>query len=320
MKVKTKLLVGAVCCFIITATAQKPVLEFRSDGKFKIAQIADPHYHEDKVQRLKTIGEMLDTEKPDLVVYTGDFVNADCTDLFKDLDTLFNLCISREILWAFTLGNHDDEHAVSREKVAHYIVSMPFCVGEIGPENIGGYGNYTLEIKNKDANTPAFLLYCFDNAYQPEGFEAKGWVTFEQLSWYRTKSAAYTAANGGKPLPAIAFFHIPLDEYVWISTNPKKSKMLGDKGEKECLGVLNSGLFQSFHDCKDVFATFCGHDHLNDYIGEYHGITLAYGRSSCQIKVIGSRLIEISAVPSQPRLTTWLRLADGSKINEYIIP
>jgi len=315
--IKRVLVIALLVEVAIMVEAQKPSLQFRNDGTFKIAQIADPHYSEGKEHRLKFINEMLDIEKPDLVVYTGDFVNSEDV---KDIDALFDLCISRKQLWTFTLGNHDDEHAFTRERLARYLVAKPYCIGEIGPENIGGYGNYVLEVKNKGVEKPSFLIYCFDNSYQPAGFEAKGWVSFEQLSWYRAKSAAYTAANDGSPLPAIAFFHIPMDEYVWVSSNPDKSKMLGDKGEKECLGVLNSGLFQTFHDCKDVFATFCGHDHLNDYIGEYYGITLAYGRSLCQIEVIGSRIIEISGDPSKPRLKTWLHLVDGSIVNEYIIP
>ena len=39
------------------------------------------------------------------------------------------------------------------------------------------------------------------------------WFTFDQVNWYRSQSAAYTERNGGKPLPALAFFHIPLPEY-----------------------------------------------------------------------------------------------------------
>jgi len=258
---------------------------------------------------------MLETEKPDLVVYTGDFVNS---NEVKDLDVLFDLCIQRKIPWAFTLGNHDDEHAFTREKLAQYLVEKPYCIGEIGPD-IGGYGNYIVEIRKQNEEKPSFLLYCMDNAYQPAGFEAKGWVTYEQIGWYRARSAEYTAQNGNKPLPAIAFFHIPLDEYTWVSSHPKESKMLGDKGEQECLGVLNSGLFQAFWERKDVFAVFCGHDHLNDYLGIYHGIVLAYGRSSCQIEVIGSRIIELYS-NGKPRLKTWLRLANGRKINETSLP
>ena len=38
-------------------------------------------------------------------------------------------------------------------------------------------------------------------------------LTFDQINWYRQQSAAYKAQNGGQPLPALAFFHIPLPEY-----------------------------------------------------------------------------------------------------------
>ena len=32
-------------------------------------------------------------------------------------------------------------------------------------------------------------------------------------NWYVESSVGYTERNGGKPLPSLAFFHIPFPEY-----------------------------------------------------------------------------------------------------------
>jgi hypothetical protein len=82
-----------------------------------------------------------------------------------------------------------------------------------------------------------------------------------------------TAKNGGEPLPALAFFHIPLPEYTEID----KQTTIGNVLEKVCPAPLNSGLFTSMCECKDVMGTFVGHDHTNNYIGCLHNICLAYG-------------------------------------------
>ena len=64
-----------------SAQAQRPALEFNGEGKFKIAQFTDVHldlgnpYRQ--AQAEKTIAQMryiLDAERPDLVVFTGDVV------------------------------------------------------------------------------------------------------------------------------------------------------------------------------------------------------------------------------------------------------
>ena len=52
---------------------------------------------------------------------------------------------------------------------------------------------------------------------------------------------------------------------------------MGDKDEDVACPKVNSGLYNALLESKDVMATFCGHDHNNNYIGTLNNIALAYG-------------------------------------------
>ena len=58
--------------------AQKSILKFNTDGNFKIVQFTDTHYKVDDQANsqvaLDRMNEVLDAEKPDFVIFTGDVV------------------------------------------------------------------------------------------------------------------------------------------------------------------------------------------------------------------------------------------------------
>lgn len=54
----------------------------------------------------------------------------------------------------------------------------------------------------------------------------------------------------------------------------------GIKEEFVCCPKVNTGLFDSFKAEKNIKGVFCGHDHDNDYSGQYKGIELVYGRKT----------------------------------------
>ncbi|NLH41360.1 MAG: metallophosphatase, partial [Planctomycetes bacterium] len=66
---------GAALSAADTASSEEIQLKFDSAGRFKIVQFTDLHLHEggekDR-QTLALIGQILDVEKPQLVVLTGD--------------------------------------------------------------------------------------------------------------------------------------------------------------------------------------------------------------------------------------------------------
>ncbi len=124
-------------------------------------------------------------------------------------------------------------------------------------------------------------------------------------------------SNHGEKLPALAFFHIPLPEYheVW-----DYHTCYGVKYEEICPPLVNSGLFAALHEAGDVLGTFVGHDHVNDFIGELHGIRLAYGRATGYNTygragmARGARVIRLTK--GVHAFHTWLRLEGGEIVTE----
>ena len=96
---------------------QFPDLKFNSNGKFKILQLTDTHYvsGDPRSERaLKNVAEMLDAERPDLVIHTGDVIFGKPAE--ASLREILSLIADRKIPFAVTLGNHDEEFGKNRRK------------------------------------------------------------------------------------------------------------------------------------------------------------------------------------------------------------
>ena len=254
---------------------------FNKDGKFKIAQFTDIHWVHGAPtteRTIETIKAVLAKEKPDIAILTGDLVyKVPDREPWTELAAIFE---ETQTPFAVALGNHDGEAAtqISRSEIFDILLRSPYFVGEKGPEEVHGVGNYVIPVYGRDKKAAA-LLYCFDsNASSPVpnvgGYDA---IRHDQIGWYREQSNKYTAANRGKPLPALAFFHIPLPEYFQVLGTPN---FVGNQKEAPEPAKYNTGLFHSFLDQRDVMGVFVGHEHNNDYIGMMEYIALAYGRVS----------------------------------------
>jgi hypothetical protein len=168
------------------------------------------------------------------------------------------------------------------------------------------------------AGKPAASLFFLDSGdYSPiDAVGGYDWIRRDQIEWYVSESRHLAERNGGAPLPALAFFHIPLPEYgeVWKTTVCE-----GHCSEWISSPKVNSGLFAAMVEMGDVMGTFVGHDHSNDYCGTLHGIRLCYGRSTRYVSYIdgmrkdkfptGARVIRLKA--GERQFETWIRQSDG---------
>lgn len=112
-------------------------LRAREDGTFKIVRISDTHMVtgvsvcNDAVDAhgrplppqaadpltVGFLGDVLDLEKPDLVILTGDQLHHDIPDSQSALFKVVSPLVARQIPYAAVFGNHDPEgeYALSRE-------------------------------------------------------------------------------------------------------------------------------------------------------------------------------------------------------------
>lgn len=320
-----------LCTFSLASFAQnsngKPALAFGKEGKFKIVQFTDVHWIAGNPKSDIAgvmMNEILDAEKPDLVIYTGDIIYGGVAE--DGLRKAFEPVISRGIPFAVTFGNHDDEHNLNRKEVYEFIKDMPGNLTST-VEGLKGITNYILNVKSsQDKDKDAATLYVFDsNSYTTiKGVKGYGWIGHDQVQWYIENSRNIKAANGGDTIPALAFFHIPLPEY-FEAVKEGTVFMYGNRMEKVCCPEINTGLFAAMLESGDILGTFAGHDHINDYAVKWKGIMLCYGRYSGGGTVYhgipggnGARVIELAE--GEKAFKSWIRLKEGKVINEFKFP
>ena len=190
-------------------------LKFGEDKKFKIVQFTDVHWKADSIaseEAGERMSEVLDAEKPDLVIFTGDVIFGKPAD--KSMRCALEPTIKRGIPFAVTFGNHDDELGMSRKELYDFIKDMPGNLTST-VEGLSGVTNFILPVKASDGSKDAALLYVFDShSYSTlKHLKGYGWIKHDQVQWYLNESKKFTESNGGTPLTALSFFHIPLPEY-----------------------------------------------------------------------------------------------------------
>ncbi|GHV66096.1 metallophosphatase [Bacteroidia bacterium] len=302
---------------------EKQVLRFNESGHFRIAQFTDMHLvasSEGTAVTLATIKHVLGTEKPSIAILTGDQVISEPSQSMWPL--IAQVFDEAKTPFAVVFGNHDAE-TITREEAYRLLSQSPYFLGVKGPDDIFGYGNYVLPVRASTSDKIVALLYCFDSNDYPKDrkrfSEGYDWIHHDQVDWYRQQSEAFTKSNGGQPIPALAFFHIPLQEWFNIKGQPQTYGHLGEGGSP---GRLNTGMFAAFVEMDDVKGIFVGHDHDNDYIGMDYGIAMAYGRVTGKDAYgnleRGSRIIEIAEEATT--FTTWIRTPQSGVSQVYYYP
>ncbi|MBO5065406.1 MAG: metallophosphoesterase [Clostridia bacterium] len=302
---------------------------FTTDREFKIMHLTDIHIGGGFMSKtvdekaLNAVAAMVTKEKPDLVIATGDIAfpvpyTAGTFNNYSGAKAFGNLMESLGVYWDVTFGNHDAEcySYFDREAVAKIYSGEEFehCLFQPGPEDVDGYGNHVIEIKNSKGIITQAIILIDSQAYVENTLidSIKGNydnIHPNQVEWYEAEIKRMNAenskaikaiqgddVNGGLfkqygTVKSLAFFHIPLvemnDGWTEFQKNDFKDTkdfkyidgIIGEGGKRVYCGLGEDDLFEKMLELGSTKAMFNGHDHLNSTTFEYKGIQFSYGYS-----------------------------------------
>lgn len=294
----------------------EPVLDgngcytFTTDDHFKVVQLTDVHIGggflsiKKDSMAINAVAAMITAEKPDLVVITGDiaypvpfqagtFNNKTSAELFAQLMEKLG------VYWVPVFGNHDTEaySYYSREKISEFYSQEKFshCLFQAGPEDVDGYGNSIINVKNTKGEITQSLVMLDSHSYVDNDYFGIMWkydtIHESQVKWYEDSLNKIKAENNDVMPKSLAFFHIAIPEYktAWdeyrandFNDTENVKYIYGKAGEKDYsvyTSEYNYGFFDKVKELGSTQGMFCGHDHLNNFSIDYKGVRLTYGYS-----------------------------------------
>lgn len=286
------------------------------DVVYSVLQITDVHILNDEkkdAKAFKTITAMVEKSNPDMIVVTGDITSE--KENYTAFKTFCTFMEEFDIPWAFVFGNHegldiayepdevlDPEKIADKETLSDYLESLDNCIYERGDETVDGMGNYYYNVTDENGKVITSLIMMDSNSYDEEN---DGYDHFHenQVEWYeRTVKSIAKEVNGDetKVVPSLAFFHIPMQEYMTAYDEAKGTdkRLWGFRFPNEDgTPAVDDGMFEKMVELGSTKGCFAGHDHMNNFEVEYRGIRLSYGLSCDHniylVPLRGGRLIEI---------------------------
>ena len=253
------------------------VLEESVTDSIRILQVTDLHLGHserwrDDLNTFNRIKKLVEIYNPDLIFVTGDLFTT--SKSIGNLLSIYSVNIfdGFERPWFYVFGNHDAEGDFGQDDVYEVFSSSEWGIlGYHGSGDLKKY-DYYVDIKVEKSNTPNWQIYAIDTGPH-NGIKA---TQPDQIEWYKTISKQ-TKDKYHKTIRAVSIFHIPVIQYkeLWEDDTIEKG---GVSLEKVYYEEDDGSLYKAFVEMGNVEATFCGHDHYNNYWGKYTGgIILAYG-------------------------------------------
>lgn len=240
--------------------------------------------------------------------------------------------IEAEVPFAATYGNHDFQCGILADEQDGIYREFPGCLNPVDSLEPGTFalpieasdgsgrvamsvmmvnsGDYAGKPEENDAQYPAYVV-------NPRGLDLAdsdgyGTPSPEAIDWLGAVQSELGERNGdGKPVPAIAFQHIPPQEFydclkevpAWTPNavegarthaghcyvlNHEICRPGSQLGEAIGCADENVGEVDALREAGGYFALFCGHDHKNAFVGHAHGIDLGYA-PTCGFECYGPK-------------------------------
>ena len=137
------------------------ILQKEPGKDFKILNLADIQLGDmldigKRAYTEETIRRLVEETKPDLITLTGDQTWTGSQRL--SVRYFVELMDSFQIPWAPVFGNHDGEGNVDKNWIADRYMASEYCLFQKGPNNIGGVGNYIINIMEGDKIVQSLIM------------------------------------------------------------------------------------------------------------------------------------------------------------------
>lgn len=227
------------------------VWTFTTDNDFRVMQLTDVHIGagwmsvSKDTMALNAVAAMVNAEKPDLVIVTGDIVypvpfQAGTFNNMTSAEIFASLMENLGVYWVPVFGNHDTEiySKYSREDISEFYSDekWAYCLfSDNFEDNVDGFCNQIVNVKNSQGIiTQSF--YTFDtHSYVDGDYLGIGWkydnIHDNQVDWYKNNVKYYNEynidlINNGEfenksellekysTVKSLAFWHVPNTEYL----------------------------------------------------------------------------------------------------------
>ena len=136
--------------------------KYNSDGSFKVLQLTDTHvvFGDQRSERAyENVDKMLQIEKPDLVIHTGDVIVGRPAE--EGLRKVLGIIADHKIPFAVALGNHDSEFGLTRTEVLDVIRTIPYNINTPADKGISKATNDVITLSGPEGVDR--VLYLFKN-------------------------------------------------------------------------------------------------------------------------------------------------------------
>ncbi len=263
---------------------------------FVIVSTTDFHFDVDHDINTKAVDRFvrhIKEVKPDLVVLTGDNI----LSKYQQIDAIQFAQMMEEIgvYWTAVFGNHEtrEDRGFYKWLLWKSFCDYDHCLCKFGPDELFGYGNYTVNILGEGGKLLKSLFF-FDSGRDildrdrekyniPSDMKGYDFLKTEQIDFYKNEIDALKKKYG--EVKSMMYMHIPIPEYAHAFKLDENGRyvpsgeceiLYGEQYESVGCSAHNSGMFDAILEKGSTQAVFSGHDHVNDWCANYKGVYLAY--------------------------------------------
>ena len=307
------------------AVEKETSIKLKENGNIRVLQLTDLHMTKGSSKKadketLRWVRQAVAFARADVVAVTGDAVAGLAGGRARDkaLIELAEIFEKAEVYWMYTFGNHDGEWSYEtgtqvgleggmqgREELYDLLKGYKYSLMQKGDTD--GIGNYVIDVVN-DKNETVYSFINMDShgkLYDKDGNDV-GYLglTENQVKWYekQVNEMAKRTADGKVPQSTL-FMHVPLVEYTDAWENyPQmagfnevnlEGKVYSQPAER------NTGCYEKIKELGSTSLVSVGHDHDFNWLRNYNGVLLSYGRVSgidawCRRAPVGATVIDIN--------------------------